>query len=101
MGAVATRTAASVSPDPVRSGVDRPVVTVRVTSPHGTIDEGAVAVREGPRLLGVAQVHNGVATMTLSADQRPGPHKLTVAYLGTRDARGSQASASFRVVKPG
>jgi hypothetical protein len=72
-----------------------------VTSPFGTIDEGEVAVREGPKLLGVAQVHDGIATLTLSADQRMGQHKITVAYLGTRDARGSQTSTSFRVVKRG
>ena len=101
MGAVATQTSASVSPNPVKAGVDRPVVTARVTSRHGTIDEGQVAVREGPRLLGVAQVHEGIATLTLSADQRMGQHRLNVTYLGTGEARGSQASTSFKVVKPG
>ncbi len=72
-----------------------------MTSRHGTIDEGQVAVREGPRLLGVAQVHDGIATLTLSADQRMGQHRLNVTYLGTGEARGSQASTSFKVVKPG
>jgi hypothetical protein len=100
-GAVSTRTSASVSPNPVRSGVDRPVVTARVTSPHGKIDEGSIVVRDGPRFLGVAQVRDGLATLTLSAERRPGRHKLTVSYLGTRDARGSQASTSYRVVKHG
>ena len=100
-GAVATRTSASVSPNPVQAGVDRPVVTARVSSRHGTIDEGQVAVREGPRILGVARVHDGVATLTLSADQRRGQHRLNVTYLGTREAHGSRASTSFKVVKPG
>ena len=57
-------------------------------------------MREGPRLLGVAEVHDGVATLTLSADQRPGMHRLNVTYLGTSDARASQTSTSFKVVKP-
>ncbi len=100
IGPVATRTSATVRPDPVRSGIDQPVVTARVASPQGTIDEGKVAVREGRRLLGVTEVHDGVATLTLAADQRPGMHRLTVTYLGTSDARASQAPTSFRVVKP-
>jgi len=101
IGAVDTRTSASVSPNPVQARVDRPVVTARVTSRHGTIDDGQVAVREGRRLLGVAQVNDGIATLTLSANQRMGRHRLNVTYFGTREARGSQSSTSFKVVKPG
>ena len=101
IGAVATKTSASVTPNPAESGVDRPVVTAQVTSRHGTIDEGNVAVTEGRRLLGFAQVHDGIARLTLSANQRMGQHKLTVTYLGTRDTRGSQTSTSYKVVKPG
>ena len=51
-------------------------------------------------MLGVTEVHDGVATLTLPADQRPGMHRLTVTYLGTSDARASQAPTSFKVVKP-
>ncbi len=100
IGGVATRTSASVSPNPAESGVDLPVVTARVTSRHGTIDEGKVAVTEGRRLLGVARVQDGTATLALSADQRRGQHRLTVTYLGTSEARGSQGSTSYTVVKP-
>ena len=101
IGPVATQTSASVNPDPVQAGVDRAVVTARVTSRHGTIDEGQVAVREGPRLLGIARVNDGIARLTLPADQRKGRHRLNVTYLGTSEARGSQTSTSFKVVKPG
>ena len=55
----------------------------------------------GTELLGVAQVHDGIATLTLSADQRTGQHRLNVTYLGTSEARGSQTSTSFKVVEPG
>ena len=51
-------------------------------------------------MLGVVEVHDGVAKLTHSAHHRPGMHRLSVTYLGTSDARGSQAPTSFKVVKP-
>ena len=46
-------------------------------------------------------VHDGIATLTLSADQRMGQHRLNVTYLGTGEARGSQTTTSFKAVKAG
>lgn len=98
-GAVPTTTSARVSPDPVVARTGRPVLTARVTSTYGTIDEGHVVVAEGREILGVAQVQDGVATLTLPASNQKGRHTLTVGYVGTREVRSSWTTTSYTVVK--
>ena len=98
-GAVATTTSARVTPDPVVARRDRPVLTTRVTSAYGTIDEGHVVVAEGRHLLGFAPVRDGVATLTLPAENQKGRHTLTVGYVGTREVRSSWTTTSYTVVK--
>jgi 5'-nucleotidase len=101
IGPVATSTTASVTPDPVRMLLDRPVVHARVSSEAGAITAGTVEVREFGVLLGRETVSNGVADITLHRYLIPGRHRLVVRYLGTTDTRASQETASFDVVPPG
>ena len=98
-GPVATTLSASVTPDPVRFRVDRPVVRVAVDSAYGTIAEGTVQVRERGALVGSATVRDGVATITLPATNKKGSHSLAVTYLGTEDAARSATSTAYTVVK--
>jgi hypothetical protein len=99
IGPVATRTTATVTPDPVEFRQDRPVVRAEVGSDLGVVDGGTVEVRERGFLLGRGTVTDGVATVTLPAYVKKGRHLLDVRYLGTEDAAASRTWASFTVVK--
>ena len=100
IGPVATSTTASVTPDPARMLVDRPVVHVRVGSPAGVVDGGVVEVRQLGFLLGRGTIRDGATEITLPRYVIPGRHTLSVRYRGTADTRPSQATTTFRVVPP-
>jgi predicted extracellular nuclease len=101
--AVATTTAADVSPDPVpvaKKDTEPGVVTVQVASANDTVDAGTVEVYDGSTLLGTATVSSsGVATITLPAYKHKGAHTLTVRYLGTALFQASQTTVGFTVGK--
>jgi 5'-nucleotidase len=101
--AVATTTAADVSPDPVpvaKKGSARGVVTVQVTSPNDAVDAGTVEVYDGTTLVGTTTVSaSGGATVTLPAYKHKGSHTLTVRYLGTELFAASETTVSFEVGK--
>ncbi len=100
IGPVATSTTASVTPDPARMLLDRPVVHVKVGSTAGVVDAGLVEVRQLGILLGRGTVRDGAAEITLPRYLIPGRHTLRVRYLGTADTAPSQTTTTFTVVPP-
>jgi 5'-nucleotidase len=100
LGPVATSTTASVSPDPTRMIVDRPVAHVRVDSKAGQVTGGLVEVRELGFLLGRGTVSGGVVDVALPRYVIPGRHTLTVRYLGTTQTQASRTTTTFTVVPP-
>jgi len=100
IGPVVTSTTASVSPDPARMIVDRPVVRARVGSEAGVVDGGTVEVREFGVLLGRGTVRDGSIEIRLPRYVIPGRHTLAVRYLGTADTKPSLAATTFTVVPP-
>jgi predicted extracellular nuclease len=98
---VPTSVSADVSPDPVltaKRGREPGQVSVRVISPHDTVNAGTVAVYDGTRLVGTATVSgSGAATVTLPAYKHKGTHTLTVRYLGTDLYAASQTTLGFEV----
>ena len=104
VGPVATRTTATLTPDPVRMLLDRPVVHAEVrpagVPKGGVVDRGRVEIRELGFLRARGEVRGGKADIVLPRYLIPGRHRLTVRYLGSEDARPSRATVSFSVVVP-
>ncbi len=100
IGPVATSTSATVTPDPARMIVDRPVVRVRVGSELGVVDGGTVEVREFGIRLGRGTLRNGTVDIALPRYVIPGRHTLAVRYLGTAETRPSMGVTTFTVVPP-
>ena len=71
-------------------------VTATVTVPSGS-GAGSVQVMEGSKFLGTATLSNGVATIRVTKNLRRGRHTLTVEYLGSANASGSQTTVVVRV----
>ena len=73
----------TLTPAKVVVGQTRARVRVEVTSNGASVSGGAVDIADGDRVLGSAQVVDGVATVTLPAFGSVGVQRLTATYSGS------------------
>lgn len=96
---VPTTTTLTAAPTTTTEG-GKLTLTAKVTAARGTA-AGSVTFRTGSAVLGSAALHNGVATLTVSAQKTAGTESFTAAYQGAVPYLAStSASATVTVTAP-
>lgn len=82
---------------PTTTSGEAPVVTATVTGVDGVAPTGQVRVSEGARVLGTADLVDGVARVSLPASLRVGSHPLTVDYLGSEQLAAASTTVDLTI----
>lgn len=75
-------------------------VAVKSTSLNTPVTTGTVVAKEGKKVVGKGKLSKkGIATIKLSKKLKPGKHKVTFTYAGTKSIKGSSAKSVVKVAK--